>query len=212
METAILICLLILISLLLHDKIGTKKKFNTMSTQNQQNPTVSTIMGKTKPVERKSVPMTSTESQSDKLLINPTNLDIEFDENETVDQQILQEEPEKSFSNQPDFEEEEEEWKKYRSPGENNGLAYGVNFEELSSVEYFLKNDEHSESFQNKTVTAIVQKLYGTELFTLLENSMDGASQKIAVLLDNSFNTETQEDSSNLQKDDFDEFDIGKYI
>ena len=212
METAILICLLILICVLLHDKIGEQKKPNKLTIENQQNHPLSTIIGKTKPVERKSVPMTSTESQSDELLINPTTLDIEFDENENIDQQVLQGEPEKGFSNQPDFEEEEEEWRKYRSPGENNGLAYGVNFEELSSVEYFLKNDDDSELSQKKAVTDIVHKLYGTELFSLLENSIVGASQKIAELLDNSFNTETQDGSSNLQKGNFEEFDIGKYI
>lgn len=212
METAILICLLILICVLLHDKIGEQKKSNKVLAENQHHPILSTIIGKTKPVERKSVPMTSIESQSDELTINPTTLDIEFDENENIDQQILKEEPEKGFSNQPDFEEEEEEWKKYRTPGENNGLAYGVNFEELSSVEYFLKNDDDSELSQKKAVTDIVHKIYGTELFSLLENSFDGASQKIAELLDNSFNTETQDGSSNLQKGNFEEFDIGKYI
>lgn len=212
METAILICLLVLICLLLYDKIGTKNRSNKVLTEKQHGPIPSTIIGKTKPVERKWVPMTSTDSQSTEPEIKPTTLDIEFDKNENIDRQILQEEPEKSFSNQPDFEEEEEEWKKYSTPGENSGLAYGVNFEELSSVEYFLKNEDHSESFQTKTVSAIVQKLYGTELFNLLENSIDGASQKIAELLDNSFDTETQDGSSNLQKGDFDEFDIGKYI
>lgn len=212
METAILICLLILIYVLLLDKIGEQKKSNKVLTENQHYPTPSTIIGKTKPPERKSVPMTSTEGQSDELPINPTTLDIEFDENENIDQQILQEEPEKGFSNQPDFEEEEEEWKKYRTPGENNGLAYGVNFEELGFVEHFLKNEDHSEPSQKKTITALVHKLHGTELFSLLENSIDGASQKIAELLDNSLNTEASDGSSNLQKGDFNDFDIGKYI
>lgn len=212
METAILICLLIIICLLLHDKIVAKKKLNKVTIENQQNHPLSTIIGKTKPVERKLVPMTSIESQSDELTINPTTLDIEFDENENIDQQILQEEPDKGFSNQPDFEEEEEEWKKYRTPGENNGLAYGVNFEELSSVEYFLKNEDHSELSQKKTVKETVHKIYGTELFSLLENSIDGASQKIAELLDNSLNTEIQHGSPNLQKGDFNDFNIGKFV
>ncbi|AZA85456.1 conjugal transfer protein TraD [Chryseobacterium shandongense] len=212
METAILICQLIIIGLLLHDKIVAKKKPNKVTIDNQQNHSLSTIIGKTKPVKRKSVPMTSIESQSDEVPINPTTLDIEFDENENIDQQILKEEPEKGFSNQPDFEEEEEEWKKYRTPGENNGLAYGVNFEELSSVEYFLKNEDHSELSQKKIVQETVHKIYGTELFRLLENSIDGASQKIAELLDKSLNTEIQHGSSNLQKGDFNDFNIGKFV
>lgn len=212
METAILICLLVVICLLLHDKIVAKKKPSKVTIENQQNHPLSTIIGKTKPVERKSVPMNFMESQSDELTINPTTLDIEFDENENIDQQILKEEPEKGFSYQPDFEEEEEEWKKYRTPGENNGLAYGVNFEELSSVEYFLKNKDHSELSQKKTVKETVHKIYGTELFSLLESSIDGASQKIAELLENSLNTGIQQGSSNFKNGDFDDFDIEKYI
>lgn len=212
METAILICLLILICVLLHDKIGEQKKCNKVLAENQHHPIPSTIIGKTKSVERKSVPKYSTESQSDELPINPSTLDIEFDENENIDQQILKEEPEKGFSNQPDFEEEEEEWEKYRTPGENNGLAYGVNFEELSSVEYFLKNEDHSELSQKKTVKETVHKMYGTELFSLLESSIDGASQKIAELIDNTLANETTTGFSILPQKELKDFDITNHI
>ncbi|MDG2431454.1 MAG: conjugal transfer protein TraD, partial [Flavobacterium sp.] len=52
----------------------------------------------------------------------------------------------------------------------------------------------------------------GTELFSLLENSMEGASRKIAELLDSSLSSETEAGSSTLRKNDFDGFDIGKFV
>ena len=64
----------------------------------------------------------------------PDNLDIEYDNNETVNIQIPQEELDEAFSNIPDFEEEEEEWNRYGTSGGDNGFAQGVTFEELSSV------------------------------------------------------------------------------
>lgn len=65
---------------------------------------------------------------------------------------------------------------------------------------------------QNETVIAIVQKIQGTELFSLLENSMECASQKIAELLDSAFSSEKETGSSTLWNNDLEEFDIGEFV
>lgn len=211
MEIVIVICLLIAIALLLQDKIVIRKKSEEKSKQAKVNPKLPDIMGQPKPVRNHLVPNTANESQIAEPEINPDNLDIEYDENENVSIQIPQEELDEVFSNTLDFEEEEEEWNGYGISGGDNGLAQGVTFEELSSVGMLLQKEKLEQS-QKETAVAIVQKIQGTELFSLLENSMEGASRKIAELLDSTLSSETEAGSSTLRKNDLSDFDIGEFV
>ena len=211
MEIVIVICLLIVIVLLLQDKIITHKRSKQEPPQKKVNPNLPDIMGQPKPVERLSVPNTATERQIQEKEINPANLDIEYDENENVSIQIPQEELDEVFRNVPDLEEEEEEWNRYGISGGDNGFAQGVTFEELSSVGVLLQKEE-LEPAQKETAIAIVQKIQGTELFNLLENSMEDASRRIAELLDSTLSSETEAGSSTLRKNDLSDFDIGEFV
>ncbi|MXS69947.1 conjugal transfer protein TraD [Flavobacteriaceae bacterium W22] len=211
MEIIIVICLLIVIALLLQDKIVIKKRSEQKPKQEKINPNLPDIMGQPKPVERLSVPNTATERQIQEPEINPANLDIEYDENENVGIQIPQEELDEVFRKIPDLEEEEEEWNRYGISGGDDGFAQGVTFEELNSVGVLLQKEE-LEPAQKETAIAIVQKIQGTELFSLLENSIEGASQKIAELLDSSLSSETETSSSILRKNDLEDFDIGEFV
>ena len=211
MEIVIVICLLIVIALLVQDKIVIKKSSERKPIQEKSNPKLPDIMGQPRPKRSLSVPNNATESQVEELEINPDNFDIEYDENENVGIQIPQEELDEVFSNMPDFEEEEEEWNRYELSDGDNGFAQGVTFEELNSVGILLQKEKLEQS-QKETAIAIVQKIQGTELFSLLENSMEGASRKIAELLDSSLSSETEAGSSTLRKNDFDSFDIGKFV
>lgn len=209
METLIIICLLSIILLLLHDKI-TRKQYHSHKTEKlANNKKQSNIMGKAK-TSLHSMTMTSSERQENELGFNPSTLDIEYDISENVNLLNPQEQPEYDFSSEPDFTEEEEEWKKYRIIGEDNSFAQGVTFEELSTVEMFVKQNSFTAS-QKETASAIVQKTYGTELYTLLANSMENDSHKIALLLDNSFNNEGISGSSDMRKSDLNDFEIGKF-
>ena len=211
MEIVIVICLLIVIVLLLQDKIVIKKRTKQEPPQKKVNPNLPDIMGQPKPVERLSVPNTATERQIQEPEINPDNLDIEYDENENVGIQIPQEELDEVFRNMPDLEEEEEEWNRYGISGGNDSLAQGVTYDELSSVGALLQK-ENLEQAQKETAIAIVQRLQGTELFSLLENSIEGSSRKIAELLDSTLSTETEAGSSTLRKSDLSDFDIGEFV
>jgi hypothetical protein len=158
------------------------------------------------------MPNTANESQKKELEIIPDNLDIEYDENETLSIQIPLEELDEVFSNMPDLEEEEQEWKRYGISGGDNSLAQGVTYEELSSIGALIQK-ENLEQAQKETAVMIVQKLQGTELFSLLENSMEGASRKIAELLDSTLASETETGSSIMRKkNDLGDFDIGKFV
>ncbi|OYD40867.1 conjugal transfer protein TraD [Sphingobacterium cellulitidis] len=211
MEIVIVICLLIIIYLLLQDKIISKKQPQQHSVPKKVNPSLPDIMGQPKPVRSLSLPKVSNESQLEDQEINPANLDIEYDENEIVGIQIPQEELDEVFSNIPDFEEEEEEWNRYGISSSDDSLAQGVTFNELSTVGALLQKDNLEQS-QKETAVALVQKLHGTELFSLLENSIEGASQKIAELLDSTLSSEAEAGSSTLRKNNLDDFDIGEFV
>ena len=209
METVIVICLLIIIVLLVQDKIVIKKRSKEKPMQEKVNPNLPDIMGQPKPVRRLYVPNTANESQIEEPEINPDNLDIEYDENENVGIQIPQEELDEVFRNMPDL--EEEEWNRYGISSSDDSLAQGITYDELSSVGALLQK-ENLEQAQKETAIAIVQRLQGTELFSLLENSIEGASRKIAELLDNTLSSETEAGSSTLRKSDLSDFDIGEFV
>ena len=211
MENVIVICLLIVIVLLLQDKIVINKRSEQQQPKQEKvNPNLPDIMGQPKPVRSLSIPNNATESQIEETEINPYNLDIEYDKNENVGIQIPQEELDEVFSNMPDFEEEEEEWNRYGISAGDDSLAQGVTYDELSSVGVLLQK-EKLEQAQKETAIVIVQKIQGTELFSLLENSIEGASRKIAMLLDSSL-SEPDSGSSTLRKNDLGDFDIGEFV
>lgn len=211
METAIVICLLIVIGLLLHDKFASKK--NTRVSQpkgngNEVGPWPD-IMGKPKAVERPSTPVAATESQNEIMPEVPSNFNPETDET-VFDIGIPQEEQEEVLA-EPDWEEEEEEWAGYGEPNGEDGFATGVTFEELSTVGLVLRQDEPERGLQERAV-GIVQKINGTELLQLLENSMEDAAQKIAKLLDGSIPAATDTGSSTMRNNKSDDFDIGAFV
>lgn len=210
METVIVICLFFVIALLVEDKIVIRKKKEQNPTQKKSNPNLPDIMGQPKPMRSLSVPKNATERLLKEQEKENDNFGFEIDD-EDVDIQIPQEELDEVFGNAPDLEEEEEEWNRYGISGGDNGFAQGVTFEELSSVGMLLQK-EKLEPSQKETAVAIVHKIQGTELFSLLESSMESASRKIAELLDGSLSSETDAGSSTLWKNDLENFDIGEFV
>lgn len=196
MEILILICLMIVIALLIYDKLLLQRTQSSKDEENNLN--LPNIMGKPKQIRNPQMPNTSNERQVEVRIINPHNLDIELDENEIIPYQNPKEELDEDSSDVPDFEEEEEEWKRYGNNNNNDGFAQGVTFEELSQVGNFLEKNEQELS-KIETTTTIVQKLNGTELFSLLENSIENASINIAKLLDSSISSESESNSSILK-------------
>ncbi|MFV8355836.1 conjugal transfer protein TraD [Flavobacterium sp. XS1P32] len=210
MEIVIVICLLIVIFLLAKDKIVIKKYKEQQPRQEKNSSSLPDIMGQPKPERSLSVPKKSNDSQEQKENHYNDNFDIEIDEDK-VELQFPQEELDEVFLNEPDFENEEEEWNSYGLSDGDNGFVQGVTFEELSTVKALLKK-EKMRSSQKETATVLLHKIQGTELFDLLENSIEDASQKIAKLLDGTLSSETDSGSSILQKNDLEDFDIGEFV
>ena len=210
METIIVICLLIVIFLLAKDKIVIRKYYEQQPREEKINSSLPDIMGQPKPQRSLSVPKESNDSQEQKEGHYNDNFDIEIDEVK-VELQIPQEELDDVFGNVPYFENEEEEWNSYGISNGDNGFAQGVTFEELSTVKTLLKKEKMRPS-QKETATVLLQKIQGTELFDLLENSIEDASQKIAKLLDGTLSSKTDSGSSFLHKNDLEDFDIGEFV
>jgi hypothetical protein len=208
METAILICLLLAIYLLLEDKIQSKKLVRHYS-QEEPAPKELDVMGTATPAVSQSGTTPVKQSQSSESEDLDDIFDLEIDEEDVV--QIAQEELGRKVSNGPDLLEEEEEWNSYQISEADNGFTSGVTFEELSTVGMLLAQDV-LEASQKQTAVKIVQKIQGTELFSLLESSMAGASERIAKLVDSSLQTGADSGSSFMQGRDVDGFDIGEFV
>jgi hypothetical protein len=210
METLIVVCLLMVIFLLLQDKIALRIKSAKKVNQGKTEAALPDIMGLPRASKRLLVPNTATESHKEEKQKDPGNFVQEIDR-EDVDVQIPQEEPDDDSENVLDLEQEEEELKRYRFSDEEVGFAQGVTFEELGTVEMVLRLEKPELSLEKQAVD-IVHKIQGTDLFFLLENSVEGASQKIARLLDRSLSSNTDSGSSIMRKNELDDFDIGEFV
>ncbi|BBQ06092.1 conjugal transfer protein TraD [Elizabethkingia anophelis] len=206
MEILILICLILIIMLLAKDKIIIYKRVRKNTPPLSPDPDLPDVLGK--PKERPVLSSTVNESQSEKGDHIPATFESESNENALAKPQ---EEPGDVSGEIIDLTDEEDEWNRYGIASEDNGFAQGVTFEELSLASVLLQKDK-MEPHQMEETVAIVQKIQGTELFSLLENSIENASQQIARLLDNSLYPETDSGSSNVRNNSLDDFDIGEFV
>ncbi|MGN7706855.1 conjugal transfer protein TraD [Chryseobacterium sp. 22543] len=209
METMILICLVIVILLLLHDKIAVRKAVYKKEPEERPS-VVPDILGRTKSISRHSLPVVDKAGQKEKGEGSAATFESETG-GKPAGIEIPQEEQEEVFRVMPDFEEEEEEWRIEGLPGDSQGFATGVTFEELSAVGMLLQNEQPAASEIEKAA-GIVLRIQGTELLSLLESSMHGASEKIARLLDQSMARETASGSSTMRNGDLGQFDIGEFV
>lgn len=207
MEAIIILCLLVIIGLLLQDKIAIRRKPHQRqfvdSTKIKHE-----VMGSPKPLQRHLEPSAAPGSQKEKSLEQERNFDMETKEEGF--NAILQEELDEVFDKGPDLYEEEEEWSSYGPPNGEDGFAAGVTFDELSTTTALLQQEMLEPALERQVVDT-VQKIQGTDLFSLLEQAMPDASQKIARLLEKSLGSEMGSGSSNLRNNHLENFDIGDF-
>lgn len=212
METLIVICLIIVIILLLKDKVVIQKNVRREIKPEKKSSDLPDIMGLPKPVQSHTLPPNATKRQSDERDGIADNFGTEtYGIGLGLENPQIEREPDEDFGSMSDFENEEDEWDEYGFEDSDNEFATGVTFDELTTVGAWLEQDAPEPALQQKAVD-IVQRLQGTELFGLLENSMEGASRKIAELLDKSLSAGTDFSSPNLRKSDLEDFDIGEFV
>lgn len=197
METLILICLILIIILLLHDKVYPAKELKKPNKPTEQQSSSDNIMGQPK----KAV------VEHDPKNITVASLEAgRYDQNNIVEDGNSPALSEADDAPVVDYDEEEEEWRNHFYIQDDHGFAEGVTFEELQSFHDFIKSDQIGTA-NNGQLLETTKKIQGTELFSLLQSSVEGASKKIAQLLDSTF------DTPNLSRDDQrNSFNINDYL
>jgi len=207
MEQLIMIVLLLIIILLLWDRKLIDQHPNEKSVEPQL--PVPSIMGKTKIEERKPVPSDADQGQGESILLKANNFDSETKE-EAFENTASRKELDEILVKNNDWEDEEEDWQYQDDSKIESGFATGVTFQELSTAGQLLQQDLLEPDLEQQAVN-IIQKIQGTELFDLLENSLGGASKRVASLLSQSISNEDEEISFK-HKDGADGFDIGNFL
>ncbi|TXF78858.1 hypothetical protein [Chryseobacterium sp.] len=207
MEKIIIIGLLTIIVLLLLDK-----KFSSTCPQEKRDNTpldMPSVMGEIKKTDRQLMQSASDQRQEVSIITDEGNFDSETKE-EIFDRNDQKKDPGDISVKNNDWEEEEEDWQYQEVSQIESGFATGVTFQELSTAGHLLQQDMLNPVLEQQAVH-IIQKIHGTELFSLLENSLDDAAKRIASLLSQSIPNDGAAISSK-RKDDAEGFDIGEFV
>ena len=199
--------LLIIIILLLLDKRSLRNPATETKSETKSNP--STIIGKIKQEERQALPSYADQRPFVTAEVRTDNFDSETKEKE-IDQPSEKKSLEDILVKNDDWEEEEEDWRYGEFSEIESGFATGVTFQELSTVGQLLQQEVLQPASEQQAVD-IIQKIKGTELFDLLENSLGDASNRVANLLSQIISNEHEFNSSKY-KDDAEGFDIGEFV
>jgi len=207
MEQLIIMGLLLIIILLLWDKKYINQHHQEKSVE--AHPAVPSVMGETKKAESKPVPSDVDQGQGESIVPKGNNFDSETKE-EVFENTASKKELDEILVKNNDWEDEEEDWQFYDDSKIESRFATGVTFQELSTAGQLLQQDVLEPDLEQQAVN-IIQKIQGTELFDLLENSLGDASKRITALLSQNISNE-DEDISFKRKDDADGFDIGEFV
>lgn len=206
MEQFVIIGLLISIVIILLEKKLSQKKTQKEKKHTQFN--LPSIIGDTKKEEIQSV-----QSYYDQRQSENNKMGVPIFESETNSQGLDNNNPEKKLDKilvrSEVWEGEEEDWLDEMEIEVETGFATGVTFQELNIAEQLLHQELLEPVFQKQAVE-IIKKIQGTELFTLLENSLDTASHRIALLLQQS---EIENEAKSLpKKEGVGGFDIEEFV
>ncbi len=207
MEQSIIIGLLLIIILLLWDKKYINQHYQEKSAE--AHPAVHSIMGETKKEERKPVPSDVGQGQGESIVLKANNFDSETKE-EVFENTASKKEIDEILVKNNDWEDEEEDWQYQDDSKIESGFATGVTFQELSSAGQLLQQDVLEPDLEQQAVH-IIQKIQGTELFDLLENSLGAASKRVANLLSQKISND--DGIINPKRSNSSEgFDIGEFV
>jgi len=199
--------LLIIIILLLLDKRSLRSPTTETKSETKSKP--STIIGKIKQEERQTLPSYADQRQFVTAEVRTDNFDSETKE-QKIDQPSEKKSLEDILVKNDDWEEEEEDWRYGEFSDIESGFATGVTFQELSTAGQLLQEEFLEPALEQQAVD-IIQKIQGTELFSLLENSLEDATQRIADLLSQSTSNVDVNRSPN-RNNEAEGFDIEEFI
>ncbi|UZT98032.1 hypothetical protein ODZ84_00220 [Chryseobacterium fluminis] len=206
MEQIIIIGLLIIIILILLER-----KFSIDVQRKNHNNTekkLPSIMGRTKHKVGQALPIGTDKGQDKSYVLIKDNFNSETKE-EIPGNVVVQKNIDDILVRNDEWGPEEEDWK-YEDFTTESGFATGVTFQELSTAGQLLQQKDLEPDLEKQAVD-IIQKIQGTELFDLLENSLGDATKRIASLLNQSISNDDQIISSKRSISS-EGFDIGEFI
>lgn len=207
MEQLIIMVLLIIIVLLLLEKKPLIKKYREEKEHTQVN--LPSIIGDTKKEERQSVPSYPDQCQSES-----NKVEVDIFESETNSQGFDNNNPKKNLDEilvrNEIWEGEEEDWHYKMEIEVESGFATGVTFQELNTANQLLQYNVLEPDLKKEAVD-IIQKIHGTELFNLLEESLGKASRKVNDLMNLNYQNDDKLSSSKFYKG-VDGFDIREFV
>ncbi|MGE6397081.1 hypothetical protein [Chryseobacterium scophthalmum] len=200
MQIVILFCLIVVIILLLVDKIKFIKPERKIFRKVEQE-VEPDVIGKVRIPEKENAPVWLANRKKLIEQILEKKADQENNDSTRNDQV---EESDSNFNN------EEPDDTDYIPPDDDRfGQAASLN--ELTKVGNLLQQD-NLDAAQEKETSDIIQKIEGTEFLAMMQQSIDGASQKIARLLDKSLFEKHNVIPKENQDNALDNFDIGDFI
>lgn len=199
-QTIILFCLIVVIILLLVDKVRFIKPQRKIFRKVEQIAEPD-IIGKVTILEKEKTPvwLANRKKLIEQMLTNKTDQG-----NEDPTRNDREKEDASSFNN-------EELDETDNIPADDDRFGQAVSLNELSKVGDLLKHD-NLDAAQEKETSYILHKMEGTEFLAMMQQSIDGVSQKIAKLLDKSLSEKHNVIPKENQNNALDNFDIGDFI
>lgn len=200
MQIIILFCLIVVIILLLVDKVRLikpqRKIYRKVELESEPD-----VIGKVTIPEKEKVPvwLANRKRLIEQMLAN---------KGDQGNDDLIENDQEKESTS--DFNQEESD-DTADVPPDDDRFGQAVSLNELTKVGNLLQQDT-LDTFQEKETSDIIQKIEGTEFLAMMQQSIAGASEKIARLLDKSLlekpNIVPKENKNNT----LDNFDIGDFI
>lgn len=199
-QIVILFCLIVVIILLLVDKVRFIKPQRKISRKVEQIAEPD-VIGKVTIPEKEKTPVWLANRK--KLIEQMLAKKADQDNNDST-RNDQEEEPASNFN-------KEEPDDTDNVPADDDRFGQAVSLNELTKVGDLLKQDNLDAS-QEKETSDILHKMEGTEFLAMMQQSIDGASQKIARLLDKSLSEKHNVIPKENQNNALDNFDIGDFI
>lgn len=200
MQIVILFCLIVVIILLLVDKVRFMKPQRKIYRKVEQEAEPQ-VIGRVAIPEKEKAPvwLANRKKLIEQMLVN------KVDEGNNGSIENDQEEESASKFNIEDSEDFDD------IPPDDDRFGQAVSLNELTKVGNLLQKDS-LDAAQVEETTNIIQKIEGTEFLAMMQLSIDGASQKIARLLDKSLSEKHIFIPKEDQNTALDNFDIGDFI
>lgn len=199
-QIVILFCLIVVIILLLEDKVTFIKPERKIFRKVEQIAEPD-VIGKVTVAEKEKAPiwLANRKKLIEQMLANKADQG-----NEELTRNDRAKEDASNFNNEEPDETE-------NIPPDDDRFGQAVSLNELTKVGNLLKQD-NLDAIQEKETSDILHKMEGTEFFAMMQQSIDGASQKIARLLDKSLSEKHNVTTKENQNNALDNFDIGDFI